>query len=215
MKVGVIGSGDVGRRLGQGFAAKGHDVKLGTRDPTKKEVQAWLKETAGKVSVGSFAEAAAHGEVVLLCTLGSAAESAIGLAGEKNFAGKVLIDVTNPLDFSKGMPPGLFVGTTDSLGERVQRKLPQAKVVKCFNIVSNSTMINPRLKDGLPTMIIAGNDAGAKKTVAEILAGFGWEAPVDIGNIDGARWLEALTALWVRVAINVGSWTPGFRVLKQ
>ncbi len=215
MKVGVIGSGDVGRRLGQGFASKGHDVKLGTRDSKKKEVQAWLKETAGTVSVGSFAEAAAHGEVVLLCTLGSAAESAIGLAGEKNFIGKVLIDVTNPLDFSKGMPPGLFVGTTDSLGERVQRKLPQAKVVKCFNIVANSTMIDPRLKDGLPTMIIAGNDASAKKTVAEILAGFGWEAPVDIGNIDGARWLEALTALWVRVAISVGSWTPGFRVLKQ
>src|SRR5208282_5895800 len=205
MKVGVIGSGDVGRRLGQGFASQGHEVKLGTRDPKKKEIQAWLKETPGKVSVGSFAETAAHGEVILLCTLGSAAESAIGLAGEKNFAGKVLIDVTNPLDFSKGMPPGLFVGTTDSLGERVQRRLPQAKVVKCFNIVANSTMIDPRLKEGLPTMIIAGNDAGAKKKVAEILAGFGWEAPVDIGNIDGARWLEALTALWVRVAMSVGS----------
>ncbi len=215
MKVGVIGSGDVGRRLGQGFAGKGHEVKLGTRDTKKKEVQQWLKETPGKVSVGSFAEAAAHGEVVLVCTLGTAAEAAIGLAGEKNFDGKVLIDVTNPLDLSKGMPPGLFVGTTDSLGERVQRKLPRARVVKCFNIVGNPTMIAPRMKDGMPTMMIAGNDAAAKKEVGEILRSFGWEDTVDIGGIEGARWLEALTALWVRVAMNVGTWTPAFRVLRS
>jgi len=215
MKVGVIGSGDVGRRLGQGFASKGHDVKLGTRDPKKKEVQQWLKETPGKVSTGSFSEAAAHGEVVLLCTLGTATEAALELAGEKNLAGKVLIDVTNPLDFSKGMPPGLFVGTTDSLGERIQRKLPGARVVKCFNIVPNPTMTQPRLKEGNVTMIIAGNDAGAKKKVGEILAGFGWEAPIDIGGIEGARWLEAMTALWVRVAQSTGSWTTAFRFLRQ
>ncbi len=215
MKVGIIGSGDVGRRLGQGFAAQGHDVKLGTRDPTKKEVQEWLKKTPGTVSVGRFSDAAAHGEVVLVCTLGAAAEAAIGLAGEKNFDGKVVIDVTNPLDISKGMPPGLFVGTTDSLGERVQRRLPKARVVKCFNIVGNPTMIAPRMKEGVPTMIIAGNDPAAKRKVGEILVAFGWEDTVDIGGIDGARWLEALTALWVRVAMNVGTWTPAFRVLRS
>jgi 8-hydroxy-5-deazaflavin:NADPH oxidoreductase len=215
MKVGVVGSGDVGRRLGQGFAAKGHDVKLGTRDPKKKEVVDWVRETRGKVSAGSFAEAAAHGEVVLLCTLGSAAEDAIRLAGEPNFSGKVVIDVTNPLDLTNGVPSGLFVGTTDSLGERIQRRLPRAKVVKCFNIVPNSAMTAPRLKEGMATMIIAGNDLEAKKKVGEILAGFGWEPPIDIGGIDGARWLEALTALWVRVGLSTGSWTSAFRLLRQ
>src|SRR3990172_12339710 len=110
MKIGILGSGDVGRALGSGFAANGHDVRIGTRDVKKKEVAAWLKSAKGKVSAGSFAETAAHGDVVLLCCLGEAAESVVDLAGPRNFGSKVVIDVTNPLDFSKGMPPGLFGG---------------------------------------------------------------------------------------------------------
>ena len=201
--------------LGEGFARNGHDVKIGSRTPDKPELQEWRAKTKGKVSTGTLAEAASHGEALVLCPLGAAAETVIDLAGTKHFDGKVLIDVTNPLDFSTGMPPGLFVGTTDSLGERIQRKLPEAKVVKCFNIVNNRTMINPRMKEGLPDMIICGNDPGAKHQVAAFLKELGWGDPIDIGGIDDARWLEALTGLWVRVATTIGSWSVAFKVLRS
>jgi predicted dinucleotide-binding enzyme len=215
MKIGILGSGPVGRSLGKGFASKGHEVKLGSRIPEKQELQDWLKETEGKVSVTNFTETATFGEVLVLCPLGHAAEEVIKLAGEKSFDGKLVIDVTNPLDFSKGMPPGLFVGRTDSLGERIQRMLPNAKVVKCFNIVNNQTMINPKMEEGLPDMVICGNDEGAKLRVAELLKEFGWGQPIDIGGIDGARWLEAYTALWVRLAMKLGSWTIAAKFLKS
>jgi len=215
MKIGILGSGPVGRSLGKGFASNGHDVRLGSRTPGKQEVQDWLKTTKGKVSAGTFSEAAAHGEIVVLCLLGEATENAIKLAGMRNFDGKLVIDATNPLDFSSGMPPSLFVGTTDSLGERVQRMLPNAKVVKCFNTVNNQTMTNPKMKEGLPDMIICGNDEGAKRQVAGLLKEFGWGQPIDIGAIDGARWLEAYTALWVRLAMKLGNWTVAARILRS
>src|SRR3972149_263765 len=134
MKVGILGSGDVGRTLGKGFASRGHDVKIGSRSPRSEALQKWLKDSKGKASTGSPAGAAGpHGGVLVLAILGEATEEAIDLAGPKNFDGKLVIDVTNPLDFSKGMPPGLFVGTTDSLGERIQRKLPKGRGGKCVN----------------------------------------------------------------------------------
>src|SRR3990172_2997070 len=195
MNIGILGSGDVGRSLGAGFASKGHDVVIGTGHPDKPELAEWRKMAGKRGSVGTFANAAAHGEVLLVCTKGEATEAVLGLAGAKNFDGKVVIDVTNPLDFSKGMPPGLFVGTTDSLGERIQRKLPKAKVVKAFNIVSNATMVNPKMKEGTPDMLICGNDADAKRAVGGLLKEFGWGEPIDLGGIDGARWLEAWVPL--------------------
>lgn len=204
----------MGRQLGTGFAVHGHEVKLGSRTPAKKELQDWLKSTKGKVSVGTFAETAKFGDAIVLCSLGEAAEDVVKLAGTKNFEGKLVIDATNPLDFSKGMPPGLFVGTTDSLAERIQRTLPNAKVVKCFNIVNNQTMISPKMKEGLPDMIICGNDEVAKQQVANFLKEFGWGDPIDIGGIDGARWLEAYTALWVRVAAKLGAWNTAARFLR-
>ena len=215
MKIGVLGSGDVGRSLGLGFASHGHDVVIGTRHPDKPELAEWKKKVGKHGSVGSFSDAAAHGEVLVLAVMGQAAEAVIDLAGPKRLEGKVLIDVTNPLDFSSGMPPGLFVGTTDSLAERIQRKVPKAKVVKAFNIVSNETMITPTMKDGTPDMIIAGNDAGAKGTVADLLREFGWGEPIDIGGIDGARWLEAWVPLWVRLASTLKSWNVAMRVLRS
>ena len=215
MNVGILGSGPVGMSLGEGFARTGHDVKLGSRTPDKSDLREWRAKTNGKVSTGTFAEAAAHGQAIILCSLGAAAEAVIDLAGPNRFDGKVLIDVTNPLDFSRGMPPGLFVGTTDSLAERIQRKLPKAKVVKCFNIVNNRTMIHPGMKEGLPDMLICGNDDGAKRQVAGFLKELGWGEPVDVGGIDGARWLEALTALWVRAATAIGSWSIAFKVLRS
>jgi len=215
MKVGILGSGEVGRSLGIGFASHGHDVMIGTRHPDKPELAEWRAKVGEHGSVGGFSDAAGHGQVVVLATRGDATEEAIDQAGSAHFDDKVVIDVTNPLDFSSGMPPGLFVGTTDSLGERIQRKLPKAKVVKCFNIVSNSTMISPKMKDGIPDMIVAGNDADAKRKVAEILKEFGWDEPIDAGGIDGARWLEAWVPLWVRICSAVGSWGVAFRVLRS
>ena len=215
MRIGILGSGPVGQTLGRGLAARGHDVKIGSRTPQKPELQEWLKATNGKASVGTFAEAAKHGEILALCCLGTAVDSVLQQAGPQNFRGKVLIDVTNPLDFSKGMPPSLFVGTTESLGERIQRKVPSTKVVKALNIVGNPTMVHPQMEEGLPTMLVAGNDAGAKKKVGALLRELGWEDPIDIGGIDGARWLEAFVPLWVRLAQEVGSWTVAIRVLRK
>jgi 8-hydroxy-5-deazaflavin:NADPH oxidoreductase len=214
MRVGILGSGDVGRALGTAFAEHGHQVTIGSKSPEKPELRAWKEATGRGAATGTFAEAARSGEVVLLGCLGTAVDAVIDLAEPSNFDGKLLIDVTNALDFSKGMPPGLFVGTTDSLGERVQRKLPKARVVKCFNIVPNSLMGHPQLPGGTPDMIIAGNDAAAKAQVAEILRAFGWNAPIDIGGIEGARWLEAMVALWIRVAGALGSYQVAFKVVR-
>lgn len=206
MKVGILGSGDVAQALGRGFARHGHDVMIGSREPKSEKLTKWKKEAGAKAWTGTSADAAKFGEVVLVATLGTGTEAAIDLAGPKNLEGKIVIDVTVPLDFSKGMPPGLFVGTTDSLGERIQRKVPKAKVVKCFNTVSNPQMIDPKYKGDKPRMLIAGDDARAKKAVTEMLEGLGWAGTIDCGGIEGARWLEALVPLWVRVANVEGTW---------
>jgi 8-hydroxy-5-deazaflavin:NADPH oxidoreductase len=211
-KVGVLGSGDVGKQLGRGFAKHGYDVMLGSRDPSKLE--AWKKEVGGKVATGTFAQAAAHGAIVIVATSGAGTESALDLAGVQNFAGKLVLDASNPLDFSHGMPPGLLLGTTDSLGERVQRKLPAAKVVKCFNTVSNVRMVDPKFRDGTPPMMICGNDAAAKKRTEEILRDLGWPGALDVGGIDAARWLEALVPLWVRAAQVLNTYEHAFKVIQ-
>jgi 8-hydroxy-5-deazaflavin:NADPH oxidoreductase len=210
--LGILGSGDVGKQLARGFARHGYQVMVGSREPAKLE--SWRKETEGRIAIGTFAQASAHGQVVILATHGDGTESAIDLAGAKNFSGKLVIDATNPLDLSKGMPPGLFVGTTDSLGERVQRKLPDAKVVKAFNTVSNTMMIDPKFKEGSPLMLICGNDAGAKKQTEEILREVGWPGTLDAGGIEGARWLEALVPLWVRMGLALNTWEHAFKVVR-
>lgn len=214
MKVGILGSGDVGRALGSGFARHGHDVVLGSRSPDSETLRAWRSEADGKVATGTFAQAARHGDVVILAVLGEAAEEAIKLAGTASFGTKLVLDATNPLDFSSGMPPGLFVGTTDSLGERIQRLLPQAKVVKCFNTVSNLQMVDPKFAEGTPPMLICGNDADAKKRTEGILRDIGWSGALDVGGIDGARWLEALVPLWVRVGVVQGGWGHAFKAVR-
>lgn len=211
-RVGILGSGDVAKQLGRGFAKHGYEVRLGTRDPAK--LAAWAKEAGPHASIGSFAEAAAFGDVVVLATHGAATEAVLDLAGPGTFAGKVVLDATNPLEFGKGGVPGLFVGTTDSLGERVQRKLPAAKVVKCFNTVGNVRMVDPKFAAGPVRMMICGNDAGAKKLADEILREFGWAGALDVGGIDGARWLEALVPLWVRAGQALGTWEHGFQVVR-
>ena len=218
MKVGILGSGDVGRKLADGLIEIGYEIKVGTRDPTKENIVQWVHNyaTDKKASVGTFADAAAFGELVIIATLWDGIVNAIKLANPtKNFMGKIVIDVTNPLDFSKGMPPKLAIGHTDSAGETVQRLLPNAKVIKTLNIVGNPHMIHPDFTCGPPTMFICGDDEKAKKMVIEtILTPFGWET-IDIGGIEGARLLEPLAMLWILHYFRTNNGNHAFKLLTK
>ena len=212
-RVGVLGSGEVGRRLAAGFASRGHDVMIGCRDLAKPELHEWLSGDGAGVVTGAYAEVAAHGELLALAVLGNAAEQAIAEAGPDNFSGKVVIDAMNPLDFSSGFPPKLSISGEDSLGERVQRALPDAKVVKAFNTIGNPYFVDPSFSQGKPTMLIAGDDPDAKRTVGDVLADFGWPDVVDIGGIEGSRELEAICIAWVKIGGTRGAWDHGFTLL--
>jgi len=210
-RVGVIGSGQVGRALAAGFAAHGHEVTIGTRDPeVNEDLQAWAAQHAG-IAIGTFAAAAEAGEIVILATRGTAVREAIETAGRQHFGGKLVIDATNPLDFSGG-GPALAVGHTDSGGEIVQRALPDARVVKAFNTVNAGLMVNPQLPDSPHPMFIAGDDEAAKRTVADILADFGWRS-FDVGGIDRSRELEALVILWVAIGQRRGAFDHAFTLV--
>jgi 8-hydroxy-5-deazaflavin:NADPH oxidoreductase len=212
-QVGVLGSGEVGRRLASGFRSRGHDVMVGSRDPGKSELREWLLGDGRGIELGTFAQAAAFGELVVLAVLGDVAEQAIAGAGPDNFSDKVVIDAMNPLDFSAGFPPKLSIAGEDSLGERVQRALPEAKVVKAFNTIGNPYFVDPVFSHVPPTILIAGNDEDAKRTVGDVLADFGWPDPVDIGGIEGSRELEAICIAWVKIGGARGSWDHGFKLL--
>ena len=217
MNIGILGSGDVGRRLGDGLIALEHKVKIGTREPGKLDLQQWINNHGQeKAAVGTFAEAASFGDdLIFLATSWDGAPNTIKTANVKNFTGKIVIDVTNPLDFSKGVPPRLAVGHTDSAGERVQRLLPESKIVKALNTVGNIQMINPDFQGGPPTMFVCGNDKDAKKTVADsILTPFGWET-IDIGGIEGSRLLEPLAMLWIIYYFRTNSGNHAFKLLRK
>jgi 8-hydroxy-5-deazaflavin:NADPH oxidoreductase len=210
-RVGVVGSGSVGRALAAGSASRGHEVTIGTRDPEQNEdLQAWAAQHEN-VAIGSFAATAEAGEIVVLATRGTAVEEAIETAGRQRFAGKLVIDATNPLDFSGG-GPALALGHADSGGETVQRALPDARVVKAFNTVNAGLMVDPGLPNGPHPMFIAGDDEGAKATVAEILSDFGWKA-YDVGGIERSRELESLVILWVAIGQRRGAWDHAFTLV--
>lgn len=216
-RIGILGSGDVGRALGAGFARHGWNVVIGTRDPEK--LQDWLAEvegadrTTGNVAVGSFADAAGHGDVAVLAVRGEAAEAVIDLAGPDRLSGTLLLDASNPLDFSVS-PPGLLYGGTDSLGERVQAMLPDTRVVKCFSTVSNTQMVDPAFEDETPPMLICGDDETAKARTGAILEELGWPGALDVGDVTAARYLEALVPLWVRVGARLGTYEHAFAVVR-
>jgi 8-hydroxy-5-deazaflavin:NADPH oxidoreductase len=212
-RVGVLGTGEVGRRLAAGFNSRGHEVVIGSRDPDKSDLREWLSNDGAGVQAAAFREAAEHGELVVLAVLGDAAQDVIGQADPKNFGGKVVIDAMNPLDFSGGFPPKLSISGEDSLGERVQRALPDAKVVKAFNTIGNQYFVDPEFSEGRPTMLIAGDDEGAKALVLDVLADFGWLDTFDIGGIEGSRELEAICIAWVKIGGARGSWDHGFKLL--
>jgi hypothetical protein len=213
MRIGILGTGDVGKALGKAFLAIGHEVRMGARDAKNEKAAAWAKEMGGKASSGTFRDAASFGEIVVLATLGVATEIAVEMAGA-SFQRKVVIDTTNPLDFSGGMPPRLAISGNDSLGERVQRRLPDAQVVKAFNTVGHAFMFRPEFPGGPPDMFIAGDSDAAKKTVSAILKDFGWGV-VDVGGIASSRYLEAMCMVWVLSAIRTNNWNQAFKMLRK
>lgn len=213
MRIGILGSGDVGRALGNAFSACGHEVKMGSRDANNAKVKEWASKAGAHASGGTFADAAKFGEIVVVATLWTGTDNALRVAGHENFAGKVVIDATNPLDFTT-TPPRLAVGHTDSAGEQVQRWLTRARVVKAFNIVGNAHMFRPDFPGGPPDMFIAGNDAAAKHTVSRILNEFGWEV-IDLGGIELSRYLEPLAMVWVAYGFRNKSWNHAFKLLRK
>ncbi len=216
MKIGIIGSGVVGKALGAGFADSGHEVMLGTRTPDAEKIQAWVKDTGKGVKAGTFEETARFGEIIVLCPLFRAVEDIISLAGKENFKGKIVIDTTNPLSDEPPVNGVLkYVKTPQgSAGEFIQQLLPSAHVVKAFNSVGNMFMYKPEFRDGQPTMFICGNDAGSKKKVTEILADFGWDV-LDCGSIEASNALEGLCIIWCARGFLEGKWDHAFKLLKN
>jgi predicted dinucleotide-binding enzyme len=211
MKIGVLGSGEVGQTLGSGFLKHGHEVTMGTSQPAK--LSDWAKANA-KGRLGSFGDAAKFGEVVVLAVKGTAAADAVRSAGPSNLTGKVVIDAVNPIADS---PPSngvlkYFTDINDSLMERLQREFPQARFVKAFNSVGSSSMVDPKFKQGKPTMFICGNDEAAKMTVKSILDQFGWET-ADMGKAEAARAIEPLCMLWCIPGFLRNDWVHAFKLL--
>ena len=210
-KIGVIGSGDVAQTLAAGFLKHGHQVALGTRDPQKLEE--WHRQNP-RGQVGSFAQAAAFGEVIVLAVKGAVAADALRLAGAPNLAGKTVIDATNPI---ADAPPSngvlkFFTNLDESLMERLQREFDRVRFVKAFNSVGNACMVNPKFKGGKPTMFICGNDGAAKKIVSGIIDQFGWET-ADMGKAEAARAIEPLCMLWCIPGFVRNDWTHAFKLL--
>ncbi len=214
MKIGIIGSGPVGRVLGSAFLNEGHSVMLGTRNTAKDEVVKWKKEN-GRGEAGSFQKTAQFGELMVLATGGTVTEEAVRLAGASNFQNKIIIDATNPI---AAAPPEngvlkFFTDPNESLMERIQKIIPEAKLVKAFNSAGNALMYKPNLPGGIPTMFICGNDEAAKRKVTEILTAFGWETE-DMGKAEAARPIEQLCILWCIPGFIRNQWMHAFKLLK-
>jgi len=218
MNVGILGSGMVGQTIGAKLAERGVDVLLGTRTPKQLDekrgmgapLSEWVARVGKKGRLGTFAEAAAHGELVINATSGTGSLKALTLAGAKNLDGKILIDIANPLDFSKGMPPSLSICNTDSLGEQIQKAFPHAKVVKTLNTTNAYVMVDPnQVAGGDHDIFVSGNNAEAKQRVTSLLKEwFGWKSVIDLGDITTARGAEMLLPIWIRLWGALG--TPNF-----
>jgi 8-hydroxy-5-deazaflavin:NADPH oxidoreductase len=211
MKVAVLGTGQVAIALAKGFTSRGHTVVFGTRDVKGKTALDAVAAVPGS-SAALYADAAQAAEMAVLTTSWSGTQNALQLVGAANLAGKLVIDVTNPLDFSSGKPT-LTLGFPNSAGKQVQDWLPAAHVVKAFNIISSTRMVDPKFDDGQADMFIAGNDAAAKAKTTDILKSFGWRTPIDMGDISKAYLLEALAMTWIDYGASRNHWTHGFSLL--
>lgn len=213
MKIAVFGTGIVGQVIAGRLAGLGHDVTIGTRDVsstlsrTSKDpygnppFSEWFEKNKNTIKLGTYSDAASSAEIIVNCTLGHGSVEALQQAGNANLKGKIIIDISNPLDFSNGMPPTLSPGNTDSLGELIQRTFPEAKVVKTLNTMNCFLMVNPAALPGEHNVFLSGNDATAKAKVKEILTSFGWseKSMIDLGDITTARGTEQLLPIWIRL----------------
>jgi hypothetical protein len=211
-KIAVIGSGGVGGTLADGFLSLGHEVMRASREPQK--LADWKKGAGAKAQIGTFAEAARWGELVVLAVAGGAAESAVDLIGAANLAGKTVLDTTNPISGPPvdGVLP-FFTTPNESLMERLQKKAPAAHFVKAFNSVGAPVMVKPQIANGPPTMFICGNDAGAKQEATQLLTTLGWDT-ADMGTAKSARAIEPLCQLWCILGFTQNSWTHAFKLLR-
>lgn len=226
MNIGIFGTGNVGRTLAERFVADGDTVMIGTRDVQHtltrddKDVlghppyKVW-HETHPEVTLGTFETVAKFADLIVLATHGEATANAIRLAGTANFGGKTVIDMTNPLDVSRGIPPAFTGVYGNSLGEQFQQLIPDADVVKTFNFTSVGIVVNPQREDGNATLFVAGNNAEAKKTVCRIAQRWGWKDHADLGDISQAYWLETLGITWIYYAFKNNSWTHAFSLLRK
>jgi 8-hydroxy-5-deazaflavin:NADPH oxidoreductase len=224
MKVGILGTGVVGRTLAVKINELGHEVMIGTRNvsETMTRTDTDMMSTPPfkewhfnnpKIRLGTFADTAKFGEIIFLATHGITTIKAIDLAGKNNFKEKVTIDTTNPLDFSQGMPPKFAVTLGNSLGEQIQSHIPEARVVKAFNTVNAYVMVSPKREEGDPDLFIAGNDDKAKKKLNSLANQLGWQRVIDLGDITQSYWLEAMTMLWVYYGFKHKNWTHAFKLL--
>lgn len=212
MRVAVLGSGDVAKSFGRGFLKEGNEVMLGSREPEK--LASWVRESRKNASSRTLRETAKFGELVVIAVNGSKAEEAIQMAGAENFRGKVVIDATNPLDMSGGVPPKLVGGLGTSSGELIQMALAGASVVKAFNSVGNAHFYKPEFAGGPPDMFICGDDAKAKEQVVRICKDFGWNS-IDVGGIGFSHYLEAAAMIWIITAFAGGYWNQAYKLLRR
>jgi 8-hydroxy-5-deazaflavin:NADPH oxidoreductase len=215
MKIAVLGTGSVGETIGSKLVDLGHEVKMGSRSATHEKGLAWAKAAGASASLGTFADAAAFGELAFNCTSGFGSVPALESAAD-GLKGKLVIDIANPLDFSKGFPPTLFTGNTDSLGEQAQRALPDSKVVKALNTVTAGLMVDAkRVAGGDHEAFICGNDAEAKAQVTKILQDwFGWQRVLDLGDISKSRGTESYLALWIRLYGALGTADFNLKIMR-
>jgi 8-hydroxy-5-deazaflavin:NADPH oxidoreductase len=215
MKIGILGTGMVGNAIATKLVKLGHEVKMGSRTADNVKGAEWVKANGAKASQGTFADSAAFGEILFNCTHGMASLDVLKQAGAGNLKGKILVDIANSLDFSKGMPPSLAVCNTDSLGEQIQRAFPDVKVVKALNTVNCNLMVTPSLVKGDHDLFICGNDAEAKAKIVDILKNwFGWKSVIDLGDITSARATEMLLPIWVRLMGLYQSPNFNFKIVK-
>ncbi|WP_299705394.1 NAD(P)-binding domain-containing protein [uncultured Pontibacter sp.] len=214
--IAVLGTGMVGNTIGTKLIKLGYNVMMGSRSATNEKALAWVEANGANASAGTFEDAARFGELIFNCTKGEAALEVFKMADIENFKGKTIIDISNPLDFSKGMPPSLIpeLSNTNSLGEKIQKLLPEANVVKTLNIVNCEVMVDAKKSGGDPTMFMSGNSAEAKEEVKGMLQQFGWTDIIDLGDITTARGTEMMLPIWIRTWMATGNGYFAFKIVR-
>lgn len=216
MKIGIFGTGGVGRTLGSRFIELGHEVRLGSRTADNEAATVWANQAGEAASHGTFAEAAASGDLLVNATSGAASVEAIGSAAASDLDGKVMLDVANPLDFSNGFPPTLSIKDTDSLAESIQRAFPGLRVVKSLNTMNADVMVRPSQLESGHNVFVSGDDAGAKAAVASLLGEIGWPGDdiIDLGDLSTARGAEMFLPLWLRLMTAQGNAVFNIKVVR-